>query len=63
MMYFMIRLSYLAVTNVIYYFLDAIKEAGGLYFNVSLTELNQKSVEFLTKAGTCSVARKKKVDN
>ncbi|EFX62213.1 hypothetical protein DAPPUDRAFT_337261 [Daphnia pulex] len=39
---------------------DAIEE-GGLYFNVSLTELNKHSAEFVTKAGTRLAAKKKKV--
>ncbi|EFX62973.1 hypothetical protein DAPPUDRAFT_336116 [Daphnia pulex] len=40
---------------------NAIKEEGGLYSNVSLTELNKLSAEFVTKAGTRLASKKKKV--
>ncbi|EFX64117.1 hypothetical protein DAPPUDRAFT_334579 [Daphnia pulex] len=40
---------------------NAIKEEGGLYSNVSLTELNKHSAEFVTKAGNRLAAKKKKV--
>ncbi|KAI9549421.1 hypothetical protein GHT06_004656 [Daphnia sinensis] len=39
----------------------AIKEEGGIYANVSLSDLNKLSAEFVTKAGTRLAAKQKKL--
>ncbi|KAI9549697.1 hypothetical protein GHT06_007039 [Daphnia sinensis] len=40
---------------------NAIKEEGGIYANVSLSDLNKLSAEFVTKAGTRLAAKQKKL--